>query len=423
MSLPEGFASSCWRCGAAIHPQSEICGGCSAVYPAGGVARRRLDQHRARMVRAIERLRAGVAFRVATSLTQRHIPKLLLLVLGGVLVTLAATMVVTVIGVLKHEQLGTLAYVVIAAAVLLAVGGVVGSLVSALVSLRILAGRADRMARRCVRDWVATESMACAECGGRFETVTYSSQGRVPCPWCDAAVPPSEPDGADPSIAVARETAIRHKEELGAKAYRHLLRKLGRRPLRELRVPLPGFSSRAGLIAGEPEGVPMWSALEYVDSEPTLRLEIDAPTRFASVWFVRPAVESDLRSAADLWGMSLPSRRAERRHPGWAVYSAGETLPEGAAVEAVLDALGPRDALLLDVGGVSIWRRSGNFVALFRPWLLVRDALQPTLALLRGARAAASEPLPREVGPVGVAGERRESENPGGQDGVEGRRV
>ncbi|MEM1248546.1 MAG: hypothetical protein AAGK22_19370 [Acidobacteriota bacterium] len=403
MSLPDGFASSCWRCGAAIHPLSEICGACSASYAPASVARRRLDLHRARMVRAIERLRAGVAFRVATSLTQRHIPKLLLLVLGGVLVTLAATMVVTVIGVLKHEQLGTLAYVVIAAAVLLAVGGVVGSLVSALVSLRILAGRADRMARRCVRDWVATESMACASCGGRFETVTYSEEGRVPCPWCDVDVAPSERDGSDPTVAVARETAIRHKEELGPKAYRHLLRKLGRRPLRELRVPLPGFSSRAGLIAGEPEGVPMWSALEYVDSEPTLRLEIDAPTRFSSVWYVRPAVESDLRSAADLWGISLPRERAEAQRSGWAAYARDEVLPEGAALEAVLDALGPRDALLLDVGGVSVWRRSGNFVALFRPWLLVRDVLQPMLAFLRGVRAEPLEVLPMESGPRAVS--------------------
>ena len=404
MSLPDGFASSCRGCGAAIHPESQKCGSCAQGYAAGSESRQRLNVHRARMVRALERLRAAVAFRVATSLTQRHIPKLVLLLLGGVLVSLAATMVVTVVGVLKHEELGGLAYVVIGAAILLAVGGVIGTVVSALATARVLAGRADRMARRCVRDWAATDSLYCESCNGRFETVNYAEGIRVPCPWCDALVAAESEQDLDPSIAVARETAMRHKQELGPKAYRHLMRKLGRRPLRTLRVPLPGFRAHAGLITGEPEGVSMWSSLEYIDSEPTLRLEVDSPTRFDGVWFVRPAVESDLRQAGDLWGIELPRKRADSPIPEWSAYAqAGDRVPRGAQIEGLLESLGPRDAVLFDAGGISVWRRSGNFVALFRPWTLLRDVVQNVLGVVKVVSEPRTGPKAGQEG-VGTGG-------------------
>ncbi len=409
MALPEGFASSCRLCGSPIHPEGQKCGHCGESYAEGGAARHRLRIHRARMVRALERLRAGVAFRVATSLTQRHLPKVVLLVLGGILVTLAAAMVVTVVSVLMQERLGTWAWVVIGAAVFLALGGVVGSFVSALVLLRVLAGRADRMARRCVRDWAATSSLSCPTCQGRFETVVYAQAQAVPCPWCDAEVESADGRESDPTVTVARETAMRHKSELGPKAYRHLMRKLGRRPLRTLRVPLEGFRSRAGLISGEPEGVSLWSSLEYVDSEPTLRVEVDAPTGHTGLWFVRPEVESDLRAAGELWGVSLPeisARAAFRDLPGWMIYAEpGEVPLDANLLEGLLAVLGPRDALLVDAGGLSVWRRSGNFVALFRPWVLLRDSSQELLAVAHALRQQPGQLEPAGAGPRPIESE------------------
>jgi hypothetical protein len=229
-----------------------------------------------------------------------------------------------------------------------------------------------------------TTPVVCPGCGGHAAVVTLGPSEHAPCPWCASALLPTGEDDSGRALALA--LLAHHQAAARRLAARGTPQRVRRKP-----PPVAGFDVTGGtVVKGTSLGVPVRAFNELVDDTFVQRVEVPVETGLpGDVLLVRPAAEGTMRGLTREWGHALPESAVESPRPGWLAYAAGASVPVLPALASTLDKLGPRDALLLDPAGLSLWRAVKG---LEYAWGLVQEHHETLAALACALRNGGRDP-------------------------------
>jgi hypothetical protein len=203
----------------------------------------------------------------------------------------------------------------------------------------------------------------CPQCGGHAAVVLLGGRDTAPCPWCDAPLdlPHDSHDWIDEARRALEKRHGGILDSLGASVWAWT----GPGALsRDVQLP-DGYEFQGFVMSGNARGFPVRDFGE-TSSFPMQRvdhIELMAPTGLAgeALW-TRPHLEDKVRRVARVFRVRLPQSvngRVDSR--GWFHETTARLrvrpLPE---LDRVLGRLKRNGALLIDPGGVTVWRFQGG---------------------------------------------------------------
>lgn len=248
---------------------------------------------------------------------------------------------------------------------------------------------ATLLARPVTGQVEATMTTQCTQCGAHLSALAVGTATAVPCPYCQTPLAP--PEGMR-DVVQCTLAALAAQERAAASAeLRQSIEALGRNA-RYAPKKLKGldFEFAGAMATGSHDGVPMWSADDYLAASYMIRLEVDHETRFGgSIWFApQPLLETHWAVAGEL-GVLLPTNRittGDQQIDSRFVVMADDDVSATQLVSEqgfrlMLLGLGPDESLVIDGAGLSFYR-TGTF------WKVTRSGGIPAFLKKHAPNAA-----------------------------------
>ncbi len=256
---------------------------------------------------------------------------------------------------------------------------------------RRITKRASLLARPVTANIEATMTTRCPQCGAQLSALLVGTNVSAPCPYCETPIAP--PEGMRDIVQTTLAAMAAQERAAASAEMRQAIESISsKRSYEPKKLPGLDFEFSGAMATGSHDGVPMWSADDYLDASYAIRMEVDHMTGLGgSVWFVshpvlatHQAIANELGVTAPAMGTATGDQHVDSR---FAILIDGDVSPtwliSDPGFRQMLFAVEPDESLLIDGAGLSVFK-SGTFWKLTRgggiPKLLKRYA--PTAAWL-----------------------------------------